>query len=227
MNLCLVLALLAVVPVSAAAQSRPSVGRYEISGAIGWAGSAKLGTEKATLQGNGVPSGSPVVLFETTSTVESGLTLEGRLAVRLTRMFSIEGTGGITRNDLQTRVSGDLEGAAPVTLTEPLRQFTIEAGLLAHLHKLAWAGGRVVPFVTGGAGYLRQLHDGRTLATNGASGYAGGGIKYVWIERSGGWVKGVGLRADARVRLHSGGFDTGDDRVRVHPHVSGGAYFRF
>jgi hypothetical protein len=152
---------------------------------------------------------------------------DGRLAVRLSRTFAIEGTGGITRSDLRTRVSGDIEGADAIVLTEPMRQFTVEAGLLAHLHKLSWGGGRVVPFVTGGGGYLRQLHDGRTLATDGSSGYVGGGIKYAWRQRPRGWAKAIGLRADVRLRLRSGGFDLGDDRVRIHPNASAGVYLRF
>jgi hypothetical protein len=224
----------AVGPALALAQHSPSSssaphrdGRFEVSGAVGWAGSSSLGVEQATLTGNGVPTGGPIVFFEAASSIQSGLTFDGRLAVRVSRTFAIEGSGGITRSDLRTRVTGDIEGADPIVLTEQVRQFTVEAGLLAHLHKLSWAGGRIVPFVTGGGGYLRQLHDGRTLATDGASGYVGGGIKYAWHERPRGWAKAIGLRADVRLRLHSGGFDLGDDRVRIHPNASAGVYLRF
>lgn len=214
------------------AQTGPSAspvsGRFELGGAIGWAGSSDLGSEKATLTGNGVPSGAPVTLFDAASTLSSGATYEGRLAWRLDPTFAIEGVASVTPSDLQTRITGDFEGADPVTVTERVRQFTVEGGLVVHLNALrfGWRG-RIVPFVTGGGGYLRQLHDGETLATDGGAGYAGGGVKVDLRRRDRGWAKGFGLRADVKMRIHSGGFDLGERKVRVHPAATGGLYLRF
>jgi hypothetical protein len=210
-------------PADAAAQA----GRFELSGAAGWAGETALGSEQATLTGNGVPTGSPLVYFDADSTLGSGATFDGRLAWLLGRTFAIEGSAGVTRSELRTRITADVEGADPVTVTERVNQFTIEGGLLVHLRRLAFAGGRALPFVAGGGGYLRQLHDGETLATDGGSGYVGGGLKYGLRERPRGWAKGFGLRADLRVRLHKGGFDLGDRKLRAHPSVTGGLYLRF
>lgn len=214
----------AILPAGAEAQQ---AGRFELSGAAGWAGKTSLGSEQATLTGNGVPTGSPLVYFDAASTLASGATFDGRLALLLNRTFAIEGAAGMTRNELQTRITADVEGADPVTVTERVNQFTIEGGLLVHLRRLAFAGGRALPFVAGGGGYLRQLHDGETLATDGGSGYVGGGLKYGLRERPRGWAKGFGLRADVRVRLHKGGFDLGDRKLRLHPSVTGGLFLRF
>lgn len=221
--LCACLSGGALTPAPAAAQA----GRFELSGGAGWAGKSSLGSEQAMLTGNGVPSGSPLVYFDAASTLSSGPAFDGRLGWLVSRTFAIEGAAGVTRSELQTHITGDIEGADPITVMERINQFTIEAGLLAHLRALSFAGGKAVPFVSGGGGYLRQLHDGETLATDGGSGYFGGGLKYGLRERPRGWAKAFGLRADVRMRIHKGGFDLGEQKVRLHPSVTGGLFLRF
>jgi hypothetical protein len=70
---------------------------------------------------------------------------------------------------------------------------------------------RIVPFVGGGVGYLRQLHDGRTLVETGSAYHLGGGADMILRSAAQGVVKSVGIRADARAELRSGGvaFDDG------------------
>ena len=43
-------------------------------------------------------------------------------------------------------------------------------------------GSRILPFVTGGGGYLRQLHEGDTLAETGRIYYVGGGARSRWCR---------------------------------------------
>ena len=62
-------------------------------------------------------------------------------------------------------VTSDSEGAADVTVSEPLTQFQIEGGVMLQLD--AVAARALTLFVTVGAGYLRQLHEEQTLVETG------------------------------------------------------------
>ena len=58
-------------------------------------------------------------------------------------------------------------------------------------------GRRLRPFASGGAGYLRQLHEDRTLVETGQVYYAGGGARY-WLRGGARVAALVGLRGDVR-----------------------------
>ena len=171
-TMVLVCAGLMAMPAIASAQ-----GRFEISGSVGIAGSHDLGSEKATEPGNGVPAGSPVTLFEAASSLERGPLFEGRVGWRLTRLLTAEGTFTIVRSHLRTSITNDFESAPATVATSRLTQDTAEGGLVWHLDGLRFAHRRVRPFVTGGGGYLRQLHDQATLVETGESAFVGGGLK--------------------------------------------------
>jgi hypothetical protein len=85
-------------------------------------------------------------------------------------------------------------------------------------------GGRLAPFVEAGAGYLRLLHDERTLVETGRTYEAGGGIKYAFRAATAG-VKAIGLRIDARAvaRTKAGIFDD----PRISPAGGASIYLRF
>ncbi|MDP2388805.1 MAG: hypothetical protein Q8N52_00650, partial [Acidobacteriota bacterium] len=76
-------------------------------------------------------------------------------------------------------------------------------------------GPRVRPLVVGGAGYLRQLHEERTLVETGQVYYAGVGARY-WIRGGSGTARSLGLRGDLRANLRRGGIDF-EDKARVYP----------
>jgi hypothetical protein len=80
----------------------------------------------------------------------------------------------------------------------------------------------LVPFVDGGAGYLRQLHEDRVLIETGRTFYAGAGVKW---RSSAARPRGLGqrlvVRADARLVSRTGGVDVDDER-RNYITVSGG-----
>ena len=98
------------------------------------------------------------------------------MGVRMTRALQAEAVAAYGLPVLRTKISGDAENAAPVSATEPITQVTIQAALVAHL--TAWHVGRGgVPFVTAGAGYLRQLHEARVLVETGETYHLGGGVK--------------------------------------------------
>lgn len=225
---CCACACLAVVPSLASAQ--PREGHLEIGASVGIARGHDLGTEKAVESGNGVPSGSPVTLFQASSMLERGPMFEGRVAWHLTRAFAVEGTVGMTRTHLKTSITNDFEQAPPVSSTSRLTQYTIEAGVLWQPNGLWFAHSRVRPFVTGGGGYLRQLHDGATLVETGRSAFAGGGVKVALHQATGprpSKLKTVGLRADARVNFTHGGFDVDGVVWRTYPSLTGGIFVCF
>ena len=79
-------------------------------------------------------------------------------------------------------------------------------------------GTRLAPFVSGGATFLRQLHEDRTLAETGQIVYAGGGARY-WLRGGNGAGRSFGLRGDARVNVRRNGIDF-EDKMRIYPTVS-------
>jgi hypothetical protein len=218
-------------PCDSAAQARTSSasgGRFEITGSVGWTGASEVGSAPAILTGNGVPTGTPVTLFDVRSQVQSGPRFEGRLAWRLSRMLALEGGLAVTRTRLRAEVSNDFEGAPPLDATARLTEYAIEGGLVIQT-PWAFAGGRGRPFMTGGAGYLRQAHEGSTLIDTGQSGFAGGGVMYIVREaRQRAFIKTIGVRGEARVNVTTGGFEVEDDSgARVAPSATAGLFVRF
>jgi hypothetical protein len=204
-------------------------GRFEISGAAGMIGGTDLGTATASLSGSGVPTGTPVTLFDTATKLEGGPRYEARVAWRLTQALQVEGGVGINQTKLTTRITNDFEQAPNTEASETFTEYAFEAGLLFHLTKLTFAGGRARPFVTGGAGYLRQVHEGRTLIETGQSVYAGGGLTFTLRQAPRkALIEGLGLRADVRANIRSGGFEHSDDSgATFAPSITGGLFIRF
>ena len=204
-------------------------GRLEFSGAAGMVGGTDLGTATATLSGSGVPTGAPITYFDTETNIEGGPRYEARVAWRFTQALQVEGGVAINRTNLTTRITNDFEQAPTSEATETLTEYAIEAGVLFHLKKLSFAGGRARPFVTGGAGYLRQVHEGQTLIETGTSAYAGGGVTFTLRQAPRkAFIEGLGLRADVRANFRSGGLEASDDSgTTFAPSITGGMFIRF
>jgi hypothetical protein len=79
-------------------------------------------------------------------------------------------------------------------------------------------GARMAPFVSGGAAFLRQLHEDRTMAETGQIYYAGGGARY-WLRGGHGAGRAYGLRGDARMNFRRQGIDF-EDQMRIYPTFS-------
>jgi len=223
------LILMLMVMVSAPAEAQTTGGRFEISGGAGIIGGTDLGTATATLSGSGVPTGSPITLFDTETKIEGGPRYEARMAWRFSRALQVEGGVAINRSHLTTRITNDFEQAPDTEASESFTEYAIEAGLLFHLNKLTFAGGRARPFVAGGAGYLRQVHEDQTVIETGQSAYAGGGVTFTLRQAPRkAFIEGFGLRADVRANFRSGGFEhSDDDGATFAPSVTGGVFIRF
>jgi hypothetical protein len=84
----------------------------------------------------------------------------------------------------------------------------------------------VLPFVTMGAGYLRQLHDAKTLVETGQTYHVGGGAKLAMVSRMDGRLKEIGLRMEARACIRSGGVAL-DDRAHAAAAITAALFARF
>jgi hypothetical protein len=210
-----------VAPGAAAAQPRFDV---TVSGA--WWDGYDLGQPRAALTGPQAPTGSPVTLFDSDVAIRSGPGAEVRLGWRLFHGVYAEATGGLGVNTIEARVHDDIEQAPAMTVSSTLTQITIEGGALFELPTWRLSGGKLVPFVDGGGGYLRQVHDERVLIETGQTFYAGGGVKWHAAPvQPHGFVQRLVLRADVRLVSRTGGVDVDDD-WRRYITVSGGVGVR-
>jgi hypothetical protein len=167
-----------------------------------------------------------VTLFDTDVAVQPGPAAEIRIGWRLAGRVFAEATGGLGLNDVRVRVTDDIEQAADVTVASRLTQITIEGGALVEVARLGGPGGEIVPFVTGGGGYLRQVHEGRVLIETGRTIHGGAGVKWrAKVATPRGLLQRLIVRGDVRVVSRSGGADIEDAR-RNYITVSAGIGLR-
>lgn len=217
----LVCAMALLVPAAASAQPRLDV---TVSGA--WWDGYGLDRGRAAITGPQAPTGSPVTLFDTDAAIRPGPGAELRLGWRVFRGVYAEATGGVAVNAIEARVSGDIEQAPAITVSATLAQITIEGGALIELATLRLPAGNLVPFIDGGGGYLRQVHEDRVLIETGRTIYAGAGVKWrSSVVTPRGLLQRLVLRADARLVSRTGGADVNDER-RNYITVSGGVGLR-
>jgi hypothetical protein len=215
---------------AAAAQTRDESlfrrGAIEVDAGGFWQGGLPMGSRRATLTGNqqGTP---PVTFFETSSEFQPGAGFEGRVGVHLTRVFAVEGGIRFARPRLETRITADFEDAPDITATQDLSQYVFDVSGVAHLNNLRFAGGGV-PFLFGGAGYLRELYEGRQVAETGQMYHAGGGVKLLFRQSPRAFLKGLGIRVDARLLMRRGGVELEEDEpLRTYSAVAGGMVIVF
>jgi hypothetical protein len=202
-------------------------GMVEISAGAALVGGYPLGTGIATLTPNQQPPVDRFTLFRSSSDLQRTPAVEAMLAYHLTRRISLEGGFAYSTPIVRTSISEDAEGAPPLTFDgQQISQYVIDGSLVVHLPRLSFRGGRGMPFARGGLGYLRQLHEGAVLVETGRTYHVGGGVKYLFRVQPRRALKGMGLRADARVNVRTGGFDLEEER-RTYPSVGAGFLLAF
>lgn len=213
-----------VVPASAQATDVPPVRRLEVDAGAGWLGGTDLGATDATLR---TPSRATdtVRLFSLDSRFAAASTFHVRAGLAVNRRFGIEGGLTVSHPELQASVSDDAEAAPPITVAERIDQYSVDASVIVLIRELG-LGGRTIPFVTAGAGYLRQLHEGRTVVEQGHAVHAGGGVKHRLLARSTGLLRGAGLRADVRMYFMSGAVEF-EESPKPRTAVSGSFFVTF
>ena len=186
---------------------------------MGLVGGADLGGQTAEERSSS--AGATFGLFDTATELGSAPAFDVRLGVAITSRFTVEGRASLSRPELRTSISGDTEGAPAITAVESVDQYLFDGGVAVRLGGRAT---RLVPFVSAGAGYHRQLHEGQTLAEGGSLFYAGGGVTRWLVVRRQGLVRAAGFRADARLYFLSGGISPD---TRCQAALSGGVTLVF
>ena len=161
-------------------------------------------------------------LFSTDGRLDGSAGAAGTVSVRVSRAFRLEGSVSYNPTGLSIRVTGDTEVANAPTVSAPVSQFLVEGGVLRDFRR----PGRWSPFAVAGAGYLRQLNDGRTLIETGTSFYGGGGLYYVRASARPRRLKATGVRVEARAQFLRGGVAP-DRSLRVVPAVTAAFFARF
>jgi hypothetical protein len=198
----------------------PPAGAWEVSGGGVFVGGYELGERVAELTPNS--GGSAFDLFATASRVRQAFGVQARIGFVLTPAVVIEGGMRFTRPVYSVRVTADAESAAETTVEETLSQYVFDGSVVLHLARAAFGGGRGVPFLFGGAGYLRELHEEDALVEEGLEYHAGGGLKW-WFGQG---RRRIGLRGEAGISIRDGGFDF-DEGQRVVPTAGGFVMFTF
>lgn len=201
---------------------RPRRGSWELSGGALWAQGHDVADARATLTRNPPTGSGPFELFDTHTRVATRTGAQARIGVYLSRAISLEAGGQYSRPLLTTRAADDAEGAEDTTASIGLTRYVFDGALVLHLLRYSFAEGRGVPFVSGGAGYVRELPAGNELVETGTQIHAGGGVKY-WF---GSGRRRMGLRVEAGISSREGGFDFGDGR-RTLPTAGASMMFLF
>jgi hypothetical protein len=161
-------------------------------------------------------------LFTTESSVGDFIGLHARIGYYFSRSISLEANVRYARPELSVALSGDAESAADVTATETATHYVFGGSVIFDFHKASFAGGSGVPFVSGGAGYLRELHEDNQLVETGVEYHATAGLKY-WFGTG---EHRFGLRFEAGLSARENGLDNEDGR-RVQPVVAAGLSYLF
>jgi hypothetical protein len=186
----------------------PRGGSVEFSGGALWSQGFDLGDRSATLTRNPATGSAPFELFTADTRFDAAPAGQARLGVYLARSISIEGGLQYSRPVLRTRLANDAEGAEAITASETVTRLVVDGSVVVHLLPLSFGGGRGVPFLLGGGGYVRELHEENELVETGREIHVGGGIKY-WF---GSGRKRAGLRGDLGVSMREKGADFSDNR---------------
>jgi len=197
----------------------PSRGTVEIGGGGAVAGGSDLGRRTAQLTSNTAPSGAPFNYFDVDGRIKPGYGGLARIGVYLSSAASIEGGVQWLRAINSQRITGDTEGAPDITAEARLNQYLFEGSALWH-----FGAGSARPFVYGGAGYMRVLHEGDALVEDGVEIHAGFGVKW-WVGRR------VAIRGDGGISFRDLGrrssADEDDDQRRTVPVAAGSIIWVF
>ena len=187
----------------------PRAGSWEISGGYTFVAGYDLDSRNAELTRNTTTGTDGFVLFITDSSVKAAHSIGGLLGYYVSPRWAVEGGVRFGRPVFRMELSDDAEGAPDTVAEDKLGQYLFSASVVYHF---SGGRGRIVPFVTGGAGYLRELHEAQELVETGAEYHASAGIKN-WFGNA---RRRFGLRAEGGISFRDGGFDF-EDKVRMVP----------
>ena len=208
-------------------QDAPTLPRHHftVGGGVVWSGGYDIGDATARLRGN-APGATPpdVTLFTAESRITPATSPELQVGFGATDRLAVEFGLAFTRPHIAVTIAGDAEAPSQELPGERLEQYVIGGGVTWQLpirvgtRPIRLGTPTLAPFVSGGAAFLRQLHEDRTMAETGQIYYAGGGARY-WLKGGHGAGRAYGLRGDARVNFRRKGIDF-EDKMRIYPTFS-------
>jgi hypothetical protein len=176
-----------------------------------------IGNVDADLRRNATGAPPNVPLFRTESEIGGATAVDIRAAVAITRLLAVEVGGMISQPQLRVRIAADTEATGESFATERLSQYTVDVSGVLLLPDVG-LGRRARLYALAGAGYLRQLHEGRIDVDTGSTIHAGAGGQY-WFRGGDGRQRPLGLRGEVRLVHRNGGIDY-EDRSRNYPTLS-------
>jgi hypothetical protein len=208
------------------AQQAPELQPRHLTASVGAAvlGGYPIGAVDGTLRRNVVGAPSPFTLLRAESEIERAAAFEARVAVALSRTFEIEAGGVYATPQLTVTVSQDAELDGAASASETLAHYAFEVSGVYLIPRVT-LGARMRPYLIGGGGYLRQLHEGRLRLETGSTIHAGGGVRY-WLRGGAPRQRAAGLRAEARYVRRAGGIEFAG-ASRAFPSVSLLAFIGF
>ena len=224
---------LALAPALASAQARPprqaprpvrTTAVVDLSVFGGMFTATALGSADANLRANATTP-QAYRLFSTTTEREAAPLLDVRFDWWATRRVAVGGRALASRPQLTTTISNDVELVPDLAVSERLNEVILDGGVLVRLDSLRRPH-RTWPYVTGGVGILRQMHEGATDGDNHRVVRLGGGVRHALVSGRRGAVKSVGLSAEAQVMLVSGELLATESRTS-RTAVTGGVTFGF
>jgi hypothetical protein len=197
--------------------------RFIVSAGFIASGGYDLGDRNAELRGSSLSNPAPFTLFRADASLDGTPGLEARVAYALSPRLSIEAGGSWATPQVSVTVAQDAESIGTTAIGEEVSQYTVDIGGVVKL-PWQWQSSRVQPYVAGGAGYLRQLHEDRLAVETGHTIFGGGGVQYFFRAPDRG--RPFGVRAEAKLVRRAGGIDF-EDKSRTHAAVSALGFIAF
>ena len=198
--------------------AKPRPGSAELSGGGFWMAGQSLAERAATLTPNPSTGSASFDLFNVEPRLDPSFGVHGALAVYVTRTLAIEGGIQFSRPKLTVRLTDDAENAPDVTATGTITSYVFTGSVVYHFGSSA----RTVPFISAGAGHVRDVHEGNELVETGVEYHGTVGIKS-WFGR----VRKIGFRAEGGVSVRDGGFSLEEDGVRTVPMAAASLLYLF
>jgi hypothetical protein len=208
----------------AEAQTRPlpssSPKRWEFGGGMRWTTAVTFDSADANERD---PTGAPFRLFAVKTQLENAFGAHVYIAPRITRSLRLEVSGSYAAPQLSASVTHDVENADDVLIDETITQLAMDVALLYEFHNDRTSRPNV-PFIMGGGGFSRELHDGQTLIETGQSFFAGVGLKGYFMR--GQVRRSIGLRFDGRAVFKTNGVAL-DDQTHIGAVLTASVFKQF
>jgi hypothetical protein len=196
----------------------PRPGSTELAVGGGFNLGQSFDSPDATLTANPSSGQSTLDLFATDAKLRPAPAAQAQLAVYVTRTLAVEAGFQFARPALEVSLSDDFEDAPDVTASTTITQYLFTGSLVYHFGR---PGAQTTPFIAGGAGHVRDVHEGNGLIDTGIEYHGKAGVK-LWFGRR----QTSGLRLEGGVSIRDGGFSLDEER-RIVPNASASFAYRF